>query len=113
MGSLNLAYPKRMGGTAQEQISALYRSQCEIIDWLNLSDWSAEAVLQEIAQGIDDLLADREIGKVDSGNLQALVLGGYGKVWLGNNARGLNMGSHRYLSVDARGDSLRRKGSRS
>ncbi len=54
MGSLNLAYPKRMGGTAQEQISALYRSQCEIIDWLNLSDWSAEAVLQEIAQGIDE-----------------------------------------------------------
>ena len=54
MGSLNLAYPKRMGGTAKEQISALYRSQCEIIDWLNLSDWSAEAVLQEIAQGIDE-----------------------------------------------------------
>mgnify|MGYP004459818493 CR=1 FL=1 len=54
MGSLNLAYPKRIGGTAQEQISALYRSQCEIIDWLNLSDWSAEAVLQEIAQGIDE-----------------------------------------------------------
>lgn len=54
MGSLNLAYPKRMGGTAQDQIRALYRSQCEIIDWLNLSDWSAEAVLQEIAQGIDE-----------------------------------------------------------
>lgn len=59
MGSLNLAYPKRMGGTAQEQISALYRSQCEIIDWLNLSDWSAEAVLQEIAQGIDEDAAMR------------------------------------------------------
>lgn len=54
MGSLNLAYPKRMGGTAQEQISALYRSQCEIIDWLNLSDWSAEAVLQEISTGINE-----------------------------------------------------------
>lgn len=59
MGSLNLAYPKRMGGTAQEQISALYRSQCEIIDWLNLSDWSAEVVLQEIAQGIDEDAAMR------------------------------------------------------
>lgn len=51
---LMLAYPQRMGGGWKEQMNALYKSQCEVIDQLNLADWSAEAVLKEITQGIDE-----------------------------------------------------------
>lgn len=54
MGSLNLAYPKRTEGSVQEQLAALQRSMRDIIDQLNLADWSAEAVLQEISTGINE-----------------------------------------------------------
>lgn len=54
MGSLNLAYPKRTEGSVQEQLAALQRSMRDIIDQLNLADWSAEAILQEISTGINE-----------------------------------------------------------
>lgn len=54
MGSLNIAYPKRTEGPVQDQIAALQRSLRDIIDQINLADWSAEAILQEISTGINE-----------------------------------------------------------
>lgn len=54
MGSLHLSYPKRSEGSVQEQLAALQRSMRDIIDQLNLADWSAEAILQEISTGINE-----------------------------------------------------------
>lgn len=72
-----IAYPKRMGGGWQEQISALYKSQCEIIDQLNMADWSAEAVLREIMQGIDEdaaLRTQQEKNLTGFASLKQLVI---------------------------------------
>ena len=74
---LMLAYPQRMGGGWQEQMNALYKSQCEVIDQLNLADWSAEAVLKEITQGIDEdaaLKTQQEKNLTGFASLKQLVI---------------------------------------
>lgn len=74
---MNLAYPARMGGTAQEQINAIYRSQCEVIDRLNLTDFSAESVLQEITQGINEdaaLKSQQEKNRTGFASLKQLII---------------------------------------
>lgn len=74
---LMLAYPQRMGGGWKEQMNALYKSQCEVIDQLNLADWSAEAVLKEITQGIDEdaaLKTQQEKNLTGFASLKQLVI---------------------------------------
>lgn len=77
MGSLNLAYPKRTEGSVQEQIAALQRSMRDIIDQLNLADWSAEAILQEISTGINEdaaLRTEKEKKQSAFASLKQLII---------------------------------------
>lgn len=77
MGSLNLAYPKRTEGSVQEQLAALQRSMRDIIDQLNLADWSAEAVLQEISTGINEdaaLRTEKEKKQSAFASLKQLII---------------------------------------
>lgn len=77
MGSLNLAYPKRTEGSVQEQLAALQRSMRDIIDQLNLADWSAEAILQEISTGINEdaaLRTEKEKKQSAFASLKQLII---------------------------------------
>lgn len=77
MGSLNLAYPKRTEGSVQEQLAELQRSMRDIIDQLNLADWSAEAVLQEISTGINEdaaLRTEKEKKQSAFASLKQLII---------------------------------------
>ena len=77
MGSLNLAYPSIAGKTTGEQLEAVRRYLHTLTDRLNLADWSAGAVLQEVSRAIDaDSLPDAE-RKTQLGNfgqLKALII---------------------------------------
>lgn len=77
MGSLNLAYPKRTEGSVQEQLAALQRSMRDIIDQLNLADWSAEAILKEISTGINEdaaLRTEKEKKQSAFASLKQLII---------------------------------------
>lgn len=77
MGSLNIAYPKRTEGPVQDQIAALQRSLRDIIDQLNLADWSAEAILQEISTGINEeaaLKTEKEKKQSAFASLKQLII---------------------------------------
>lgn len=77
MGNLNLAYPKRTEGSVQEQLAALQRSMRDIIDQLNLADWSAEAILQEISTGINEdaaLRTEKEKKQSAFASLKQLII---------------------------------------
>lgn len=77
MGSLNIAYPKRTEGPVQDQIAALQRSLRDIIDQLNLADWSAEAILQEISTGINEdaaLRTEKEKKQSAFASLKQLII---------------------------------------
>lgn len=77
MGSLNIAYPKRTEGPVQDQIAALQRSLRDIIDQINLADWSAEAILQEISTGINEeaaLKTEKEKKQSAFASLKQLII---------------------------------------
>ena len=77
MGSMKLAYPSIAGKTSGEQLESMRRYLCKLTDQLNLADWSAGAVLQEVSRAIDaDSLPDAE-RKTQLGNfgqLKALII---------------------------------------
>lgn len=77
MGSMKLAYPSIAGKTSGEQLESMRRYLCTLTDHLNLADWSASAVLQEVSRAIDaDSLPDAE-RKTQLGNfgqLKALII---------------------------------------
>ena len=77
MGSMKLAYPSIAGKTSGEQLESMRRYVCTLTDQLNLADWSAGAVLQEVSRAIDaDSLPDAE-RKTQLGNfgqLKALII---------------------------------------
>lgn len=77
MGSMKLAYPSIAGKTSGEQLESMRRYLCTLTDQLNLADWSAGAVLQEVSRAIDaDSLPDAE-RKTQLGNfgqLKALII---------------------------------------
>ena len=77
MGSMKLAYPSIAGKTSGEQLESMRRYLCTLTDQLNLADWSAGAVLQEVSRAIDaDILPDAE-RKTQLGNfgqLKALII---------------------------------------
>lgn len=77
MGSMKLAYPSIAGKTSGEQLESMRRYLCTLTDQLNLADWSANAVLQEVSRAIDaDSLPDAE-RKTQLGNfgqLKALII---------------------------------------
>ena len=77
MGSMTLAYPSIVGKTSGEQLESMRRYLCTLTDQLNLADWSAGAVLQEVSRAIDaDSLPDAE-RKTQLGNfgqLKALII---------------------------------------
>ena len=77
MGSMKLAYPSIAGKTSGEQMESMRRYLCTLTDQLNLADWSAGAVLQEVSRAIDaDSLPDAE-RKTQLGNfgqLKALII---------------------------------------
>ena len=77
MGSMKLAYPSIAGKTSGEQLESMRRYLCTLTDQLNLADWSAGAVLQEVSRAIDaDSLQDAE-RKTQLGNfgqLKALII---------------------------------------
>ena len=77
MGSMKLAYPSIAGKTSGEQLESMRRYLCTLTDQLNLADWSAGAVLQEVSRDIDaDSLPDAE-RKTQLGNfgqLKALII---------------------------------------
>lgn len=77
MGSMKLAYPSIAGKTSGEQLESMRRYLCTLTDQLNLADWSAGAVLQEVSRAIDaDRLPDAE-RKTQLGNfgqLKALII---------------------------------------
>ena len=77
MGSMKLAYPSIAGKTSGEQLESMRRYLCTLTDQLNLADWSAGAVLQEVSRAIDaDSLPDSE-RKTQLGNfgqLKALII---------------------------------------
>ena len=77
MGSMKLAYPSIAGKTSGEQLESMRRYLCTLTDQLNLADWSAGAVLQEVSRAIDaDSLPDaerkRQLGNF--GQLKALII---------------------------------------
>lgn len=72
MGSMTLAYPSIAGKTSGEQLESMRRYLCTLTDQLNLADWSAGAVLQEVSRAIDaDSLPDAE-RKMQLGNFGQL-----------------------------------------
>lgn len=72
MGSMKLAYPSIAGKTSGEQLESMRRYLCTLTDQLNLADWSAGAVLQEVSRAIDaDSLPDAE-RKTQLGNFEQL-----------------------------------------
>ena len=77
MGSMTLAYPSIVGKTSGEQLESMRRYLCTLTDQLNLADWSAGAVLQEVSRAIDaDSLPDAE-RKTQLGNfgqIKALII---------------------------------------
>lgn len=77
MGSMKLAYPSIAGKTSGEQLESMRRYLCTLTDQINLADWSAGAVLQEVSRAIDaDSLPDAE-RKTQLGNfgqLKALII---------------------------------------
>lgn len=77
MGSMTLAYPSIAGKTSGEQLESMRHYLCTLTDQLNLADWSAGAVLQEVSRAIDaDSLPDAE-RKTQLGNfgqLKALII---------------------------------------
>ena len=77
MGSMKLAYPSIAGKTSGEKLESMRRYLCTLTDQLNLADWSAGAVLQEVSRAIDaDSLPDAE-RKTQLGNfgqLKALII---------------------------------------
>lgn len=77
MGSMKLAYPSIAGKTSGEQLESMRRYLRTLTDQLNLADWSAGAVLQEVSRAIDaDSLPDAE-RKTQLGNfgqLKALII---------------------------------------
>ena len=77
MGSMKLAYPSIAGKTSGEQLESMRRYLRTLTDQLNLADWSAGAVLQEVSRAIDaDSLPDAE-RKTQIGNfvqLKALII---------------------------------------
>jgi hypothetical protein len=74
---MKLAYPSIAGKTSGEQLESMRRYLCTLTDQLNLADWSAGAVLQEVSRAIDaDSLPDAE-RKTQLGNfgqLKALII---------------------------------------
>ena len=77
MGSMKLAYPSIAGKTSGEQLESMRRYLCTLTDQLNLADWSAGAVLQEVSRAIDaDSLpdAERETQLGNFGQLKALII---------------------------------------
>lgn len=77
MGSMKLAYPSIAGKTSGEQLESMRRYLCTLTDQLNLADWSAGAVLQEVSRAIDaDSLpaAERKTQLGNFGQLKALII---------------------------------------
>lgn len=77
MGSMKLAYPSIVGKTSGEQLESMRRYLCTLTDQLNLADWSAGAVLQEVSRAIDaDSLPDveRKTQLGNFGQLKALII---------------------------------------
>lgn len=77
MGSMKLAYPSIAGKTSGEQLESMRRYLCTLTDQLNLADWSAGAVLQEVSRAIDaDSLPDveRKTQLGNFGQLKALII---------------------------------------
>lgn len=77
MGSMTLAYPSIAGKTSGEQLESMRRYLCTLTDQLNLADWSAGAVLQEVSRAIDaDSLpdAERKMQLGNFGQLKALII---------------------------------------
>lgn len=77
MGSMKLAYPSIAGKTSGEQLESMRRYLCTLTDQLNLADWSAGAVLQEVSRAIDaDSLpdAERKTQLWNFGQLKALII---------------------------------------
>lgn len=77
MGSMTLAYPSIAGKTSGEQLESMRRYLCTLTDQLNLADWSAGAVLQEVSRAIDaDSLpdAERKTKLGNFGQLKALII---------------------------------------
>lgn len=52
MGSLNIAYPSAGGQSLEQQVAGLKSYLFALADQLNLADWSAGAVLQELDRAI-------------------------------------------------------------
>lgn len=77
MGSMKLAYPSIAGKTSGEQLESMRRYLRTLTDQLNLADWSAGAVLQEVSRAIDaDSLpdAERKTKLGNFGQLKALII---------------------------------------
>lgn len=77
MGSMKLAYPSIAGKTSGEQLESMRRYLRTLTDQLNLADWSAGAVLQEVSRAIDaDSLpdAERKMQLGNFGQLKALII---------------------------------------
>ena len=54
MGSLTLQYPPMGGGSVEGQVEGLRRYLISLTEQLNGADWSAQAVLREVSQAIDE-----------------------------------------------------------
>lgn len=77
MGSMTLAYPSIAGRTSGEQLESMRRYLCTLTDQLNLADWSAGAVLQEVSRAIDadsQPDAERKTQLGNFGQLKALII---------------------------------------
>ena len=53
MGSLAISYPSLTGDTVENQIFSIKSYLYQLTDQLNLADWSAQKVLEDIEQAID------------------------------------------------------------
>lgn len=53
MGSLSLSYPALSGDTIENQIFSIKSYLYQLTDQLNLADWSAQKVLEEIGTAVD------------------------------------------------------------
>ena len=77
MGSLTLQYPPMGGGSVEGQVEGLRRYLMSLTEQLNGADWSAQAVLREVSQAIDESgMSDTQRQTVLGGwaSLRSLIL---------------------------------------
>ena len=77
MGSLTLQYPPMGGGSVEGQVEGLRRYLISLTEQLNGADWSAQAVLREVSQAIDESgMSDTQRQTVLGGwaSLRSLIL---------------------------------------